>query len=82
MKSQLPKGHDLVLVDGPPGIIGRSGFYTNLDLFRKDVLIILDDVDREDELQLLRLIEQKLGKKAQIYKDAALKNFAVLLLLV
>ena len=79
MKSQLPKEYDLVLVDGPPGTIGRSGFYTNLDLFRKDVPIILDDVDREDELQLLRLIEQKLGKKAQIYKDADLKNFAVLL---
>jgi len=79
LKSQLPKEYDLVLVDGPPGTIGRSGFYTNLDLFRKDVPIILDDVDREDELQLLRLIEQKLGKKAQIYKDADLKNFAVLL---
>ena len=79
LKSQLPKEYDLVLVDGPPGTIGRSGFYTNLDLFRKDVPIILDDVDREDELQLLRAIEQKLGRKAKICEDTQQKSFAVLL---
>ena len=46
--------YDLILVDGPLGTIGRSGFYRNLALFRPDVPIILDDVDRKDELKLLK----------------------------
>jgi len=86
LKRKIPKDYDLILVDGPPALIGRSGLCRNLDLFRKDVPIIFDDVDREDEMRLVRMIEKKLDVKAQIYEDdfhqgsdEELKKFAVLL---
>jgi glycosyltransferase involved in cell wall biosynthesis len=85
LKKELPKDYDLILVDGPPGTIGRSGFYKHLDLFRSDVPIILDDVDRKEELNLLKMVETKTGRKAVIHKDSSLedgektKHFAVLM---
>jgi len=85
LKKELPRYYDLILVDGPLGIIGRSGFYRNLALFRSDVPIILDDVNRKDELTLLEKIETKTGRKAVIHKDPSLKDgkktkhFAVLM---
>ena len=85
LKKKLPKDYDLILVDGPLGTIGRSGFYRNLALFRSDVPIILDDVDRKDELILLEEIETEMGRKAVIHKDSSLKDgekakhFAVLM---
>ncbi len=85
LKKELPKDYDLILVDGPLGTIGRSGFYRHFDLFRSDVPIILDDVDRKDELNLLKMVETKTGRKAIIHKDSSLeddektKYFAVLM---
>ena len=88
LKKELPRYYDLILVDGPLGTIGRSGFYRNLALFRSDVPIILDDVDRKDELKLLKMVETKTGRKAVIYEDLSLKDgektkhFAVLMPMV
>ena len=80
LRNQLPREYDLILVDGPPGTIGRGGFYKNLNLFNNNIPIILDDVEREDELKLLRLVEQKLGRKAIIHQgDDGDKHFAVLM---
>jgi hypothetical protein len=85
LKKELPKNYDLILVDGPLGTFGRSGFYRHFDLFRSDVPIILDDVDRKDELNLLKMVETKTGRKAVIHKDSSLedgektKHFAVLM---
>jgi len=85
LTKELPKDYDLILVDGPPGMIGRSGFYRHLGLFRQDVPIILDDVNRKDELNLLRTVERKTGRKAIIHKDSSFedgekaKHFAVLM---
>ena len=85
LTKELPKDYDLILVDGPPGMIGRSGFYRHLGLFRQDVPIILDDVNRKDELNLLKKVERKTGRKAIIHEDTCLKvenrskHFAVLM---
>ena len=80
LKKQLPKDYDLILVDGPPGTIGRSGFYKHLDLFRSNVPIIIDDVDRKEELVLLKKLEIKTGRKATIHKGGKEeKHFAVLM---
>ena len=52
---------------------------------RSDGPIILDDVDRKDELKLLKMVETKTGRKAVIHKDSSLKDgektkhFAVLM---
>lgn len=52
LKNNLPKNYDLLLIDGPPGSIGRKPFLENLDLFNLDVPIIIDDTNRESEQQL------------------------------
>jgi hypothetical protein len=44
--------YDLVLVDGPPGSIGRGGILNNLDLFNTDVPFIFDDTNRKAEYEL------------------------------
>ena len=69
LKKERPKKYDMILVDGPVGIIGRGGFYTNLDLFDTDVPIIIDDIHREVEMALLVALEKKLGKKAKRYDN-------------
>ena len=37
--------YNCILVDGPPGYIGRDGFLHNLDNFNTNCLIIIDDVN-------------------------------------
>ena len=62
LSRELPKNYDLILVDGPPGVIGRKGFAENLNLFRDDVPIFFDDLDRPAELSLARDVSQILGR--------------------
>lgn len=70
--------YDMILVDGPTGIIGRQGFLYNLNLFDISVPIIIDDTNRKPEL----LIANRLGmaftqnRKKSVFggKD---KNFIV-----
>ena len=69
LKKERPEKYDMILVDGPVGVIGRGGFYTNLDLFDTDVPIIIDDIHREEEMALLVALEKKLGKKAKRYDN-------------
>ena len=56
LKDNLPKEYDLILVDGPIGHYGRSGFLLHLEWFKSDVPIIIDDVHREPEKNLLEMI--------------------------
>ena len=45
--------YDVILVDGPPGHVGRAGFLSHMDLFEFDgKMLILDDVDRDDEFRM------------------------------
>lgn len=69
LKKELPKEYDLILVDGPPGYIGRDGFLKNIHLFRMDVPIIIDDVHRQAELDLLIKTAEKLNREYKIYND-------------
>ena len=78
LKEQLPKEYDLILVDGPPGDIGRVGFLKNIDLFNTDVTIIIDDSNRKEEAQMRNALVQKLRKKSDNYSGAG-KTFSVLL---
>ena len=69
VKSQLPKEYDLILVDGPNGTFGRGGFYKYLDWFKKDVPIIIDDINRDGERALMEKISQKLDRNYMILDD-------------
>jgi len=84
LKKSLPKDYNLILVDGPWGHIGRGGFAKYLDLFREDVPIIIDDVQRENEMALTKFIEKRRKVRKKIYtaphleKERIAKQFAVL----
>lgn len=56
------KNYDLILVDGPPRTIGRTGFAANFTLFNRNAIIIFDDVHRKDELYMARRIANEVGK--------------------
>jgi hypothetical protein len=44
--------YDLILIDGPPGNIGRGGILRYKDYIRADVPIFIDDTNREAEWKL------------------------------
>ena len=56
VSSSLPERIDLILVDGPPNEIGRSGLLHHLELFPDDVVWIIDDVLRSKDQQLANYI--------------------------
>jgi len=77
LKKELPTKYDIILVDGPPGYIGRKGFYENLKLFNTKVPILIDDTNRGMEKQLLENVSKKLRKKYVEYNTTN-KKFAVI----
>jgi len=79
VKQGLPKKYSLILVDGPPYWIGRAGFIKNFALFRSDVPIIFDDVNRKKDLLVAQAIAKILGKELNIITDkTSSKKFAVI----
>ena len=68
---QLPNknDYDLILIDGPGGWLGRSGFLKYLDVFNTDVSIIIDDIQRDQEFLLLKKLSEKLQRKHIILDD-------------
>lgn len=79
LKKQLPNEYSLILVDGPTGNIGRIGFYHNLNLFNTNVPIIIDDVNREAELNLLKKVSKHLNKNYYIKRTSGRKMYGVIL---
>lgn len=67
--NDLPKHYSLLILDGPPGNIGRTKVLENLDLFSLDVPVIIDDTHRKVELDIAHHLKNKLGKKSFIIKD-------------
>ena len=76
--------YDMILVDGPPGNLSknpRSGFRLFSHLFNMDVLIICDDVNRENELNEMKLIAKELNREYEIFEsgfNAVRKAFGVI----
>lgn len=62
----LPAFVDLIIVDGPPGDIGRIGVLHHLDLLPKSNYWIVDDTDREAEAILLQNLVSELDVINQI----------------
>lgn len=69
--------YDMILVDGPPGSIGRQGFLHNLNLFDTTMPIIIDDTNRFPELNLARNVSEKLHKKMEHFGGVE-KNFVII----
>lgn len=62
----VTKNYDLLLVDGPPGFIGRMKFLDNLHLFNLNCKIVIDDTHRYDERLMAHKLSQKIGRKSII----------------
>ena len=61
IKNSLPKKYNLILIDGPPGSIGRLGAKYHLDMLDLKKPILVDDVNRDEERKLALEIAKKIG---------------------
>lgn len=78
LKNLLPRDYDLILVDGPPKSIGRKGFLKNIDLFKNDIPIIFDDVNRDKEYNLMVKVAKILNRKFSVFITSSIKKFGVI----
>ena len=62
----LPSFVDAVIIDGPPGNIGRIGILAHLELLPAFTYCIVDDTDREPEFMLLEKLTSVLDFEDQI----------------
>jgi predicted O-methyltransferase YrrM len=60
----------LLLVDGPPGVVGSLARYPALPLLRSRLapssVVVLDDAQRPDEQRIGRLWEEQLARRAEL----------------
>jgi|TARA_R110000822_G_scaffold363_3_gene1593 hypothetical protein len=68
---QLPSKdkYNMIIIDGPGGWLGRSGFLKYIDYFNTNVPILVDDIQREQEFLLLQKISEKVNRKYTILED-------------
>ena len=84
IRRHSPFDVDFVIIDGPPGDIGRRGLLAHLDILPPDVDLMVDDVDREDERALMEGLVEKLGLAPKIFEsgltrgDGTPRAFAIL----
>lgn len=78
LKKQLPEKYDLILVDGPKGKEYRGGFIKNLDLFVTTVPIIIDDCQREVELDHLKTLSDIIGRPYEVFEERNNCKFGVI----
>ena len=66
--------YDLIIVDGPgggswKGLTKRIGFYENINLFKTNLPIIIDDFDRADGHELVEKLSSLLNKKVKVIDE-------------
>jgi len=69
--------YDLLLIDGPPGDT-RSGLVKYWDLFKQDIPVIFDDINRRTAYQVMIGISARLKVPCTIYNAHEDKHFGVL----
>jgi hypothetical protein len=78
LKSSLPKQYDLLILDGPTKASGgRLGFLDNLDMFKLNCNILIDDVHREDEMKIIESLSNTLNREYIIFESEN-KKFAII----
>jgi hypothetical protein len=76
--SNLPKYYDLLIIDGPTKSSGgRMGFIEHLDLFFLDCPILIDDVHREEEMEILIKLSNLLKRNYKIF-ECVNKKFGII----
>jgi len=77
VKAGLPSKYDLLLIDGPTGIIGRRKILDNLKLFNTNVSIVFDDTNRKAEMEIFKQLCKKVSRKFKFFKGPQ-KDFAII----
>lgn len=77
IKKGLPKEYSLLLVDGPPGGIGREGILKYINLFRDDIPIIIDDLHRRPEQEIFEELVKRYNDDGYVSRDGN-KMFGVI----
>jgi len=78
LRRELPKiDYDFILVDGPWG--NRGGFVKYWDLFKHDVPIIFDDVNRNRDRKIMSSIAWRLKVPCVSYHGNGGKQFGVVI---
>jgi hypothetical protein len=67
LKKSLPEEYDLLLIDGPFGERGRDGLIENLELFRTDIPIVIDDTIRDHECRIAREIAFLMNRPLYVF---------------
>lgn len=71
----LPLRYDCLIVDGPPGSIGRGGLARFLSVFNQ-VPVVLDDVHRKAEYELAVRVAKQRGENLSIHYLKSGRAFA------
>ena len=59
---QAPEFYDLLIIDGPPGVIGRLGLLDHLNLFAwGPTPVLIDDLHRKSERDMADALQAELG---------------------
>lgn len=78
LRRELPKlRYDLLIVDGPPGDVGRGGYLKYWDIFDSSVPVIMDDIHRFEEWKMLRVLSNKMKKNIVLPPTGTERLFAV-----
>jgi len=59
-----------IIMDGPPGAEGRSGFLKYIDMFKHNVPFIFDDLHRQAERKLANSVAARLNSPLVIYIES------------
>jgi hypothetical protein len=77
LAKQLPSSYDLLLVDGPPQQFDRRGLLRHLSLFDLKKPIVVDDVQRAPERELLAALARHISRVPEVLSDGT-KSFGIL----
>ena len=74
----LPKDYALIIVDGPPAIIGRAGLLNVTQQLNTECPIIVDDTHRDPEAVLATELWHRLGKQRALFINETDKQATIL----
>lgn len=77
IRGKLPSKYDCLIVDGPPGGIGRAGLLEHLDLFA-EVPLLIDDVHRSVERELAIALARKRKTTLSVHYLTSGRAFATI----
>ncbi len=77
IKRSMPSRYECLIVDGPPGSIGRQGMLKHMDLFWRRSPVLVDDVHRQAERVLLLHLVKEWGVPFSVHhiRDRAFATF-------